>query len=85
MVNENITNYSVFKVDVARLFGMREGNVKVILVVIGALGPIPLKLCDFLNQLWIQYQLGVIQNHFVHCAYLEERVVCLRFMLRLEL
>lgn len=83
-VNENIKNYSDFKVDVARFFGMRKGNVNVILVLIGALKSISLKLCDFHKQLWIRYQL-VIQNHFVHCTYLEERVVYLRFMLKLDL
>lgn len=71
MVNENITNYCDFKVDVTRLFGMPEGNAKVILMVIGALGSILLKLYNFPNQLWIPYLLGDIQNHFGHCACLE--------------
>lgn len=45
-----------------RLFEMQEGNVKVISVVNGTFGSIPLKMCDFLDELGIPCQLGVIQK-----------------------
>lgn len=44
----------------SRLFGMWEGNVKVISVVNGTFGSIPVKMCEFFKELGIPCQLGVI-------------------------
>lgn len=55
---EKITNCYDLEVEMVRLFG----NVTLVPVVTGTVRSIPLKLCGFLDQLGIQYQLGVIQN-----------------------
>lgn len=57
-VIEKIPNFSDLKVEISRSFGICELNIKVIPVVIGVLGSIPLTLSDFLDQLGIPYQGG---------------------------
>lgn len=47
-VIEKMSNYHDLKILMALLFEMRAGSVKGIPVVIGALGSIPLKLCDLM-------------------------------------
>lgn len=52
--------YTDLKVEMKGLFGIREGHVKVIPVMSGALGRILLKLCDFIDQREISKQLSPI-------------------------
>lgn len=59
---EKIDKYTELKVELSRLWGLPENNVKVIPVVIGALGSIPFKLKKFLDQLQIKYDLRALQK-----------------------
>lgn len=50
---EKIINYSDLKFEMAKLFRMREREVKMIPIVIGALTSTPIKLLDLFKQLGI--------------------------------
>ena len=56
---EKITNYKELRLELQRMWGM---NVKVVPVIIGALGSIPHKLTHFLDQLNIKYDIGIMQK-----------------------
>lgn len=59
---EKILKYSELKVEIARMWAIPEGKVKVIPVVIGALGSVPRTATKYLNQLGIKYDLGTMQK-----------------------
>lgn len=54
---EMISNYCELEVEIVRSYKMPKENVKVVLVVVGALGSIPLKFKEYFDQLGIKYSL----------------------------
>ena len=60
-----ISNYCELKVEVARMWGLPFSKVKVIPVVIVALGLIPMKLRSYLDQLDIDYNINILQKSAV--------------------
>lgn len=59
---EKITKYAELKVEIARMWGLPERKVKVLPVIIGALGSIPKSLTKYLDQLDIKYDVRTLQK-----------------------
>ena len=59
---EKITKYAELKIEISRMWGCSAAKVKVVSIVIGALGSIPKKLTYFLEQLDIRTDMGVFQK-----------------------
>ena len=62
---EEITKYAELKVEISRMWGCSAAKVRVVPVVIGALGSIAKKLAYFLEQLEIRTDMRLLQKSAV--------------------
>lgn len=74
-IEKKICNYSELNVEIARLWITPEKIVKVIPVVIGVLGSIPLKFKYYVDQLDVKYTLGTLQKYDLWCTAITLRKV----------